>query len=990
MGSKDSRRKARVRNRSIERLEDRCVFSANPIDGSLVHHASPDADFWIDTSLERNLGALVGDIEKTLSSAHNSTGLTGVRNDYGFTGAGQTVAVIDSGIAWNHSALGNGLGSSYRVVGGWDFTENDANPYDDGPEGSHGTHVAGIIGADTTGTTNDGVAPGVDLVGLRVFDDAGAGYFSWVESALQWVHQNRNAFENPITAVNLSLGTSWNSASIPNWAMLEDEFAQLKADGIFIAVSAGNSFASYNAPGLSYPAASPHVVPVMSVMDNGNLSSFSQRHTRAIGAPGQYIVSTVPDYVGNNNGVNDDWASFSGTSMASPYVAASSVLLRQAMEFVGWQYITQDVIYSHMMYSAKSFFDSATGQTYKRIDLATAFNTLMPIDEYGSTASTAHGLGTLGGNRQINGVISKLSDADYFQFTAAGSGTATFQISTTHSLAPQWSGAGGSASGNTYAFQVVAGQSYTVGLSTGNGIGWYGINVTAPGAAVQNSAPVLATIGNRSIAEGNQLTFTASATDVNTNQSLTYTLGSGAPAGATINATTGVFSWAPTSSGTYNVTLVVTDNGTPALSDSETFTITVDDDNQWTPEYVRYLSLSNSGWLASCDNTWQYAAHADIVMLGITGGWHDYSMYFNGADVGLTTSGEGVDAFTFLSDGSILISTSGSYSISTNYNSAGSGSGATLSGGGEDILRFTPTTVGDNTTGTWSIYLDGSDVGLSGSSENIDAISVLNDGRIVVSTSGSASASGVNGDDKDLLAFSPTMLGATSRGSWSVYLDSSDVGLTTSDEDIDALFIDQSRGVPDVYTSTRGNYSVTGNSGGREDGFAFRPTQLGSTTSGSFMPYYVLDGGWYGLGNYGIDGFYFGSAPGPTPGSFANQSATEDVRAGSYRAAFDEMASTALASSLQFGSGFETVASPAAYSVARHIEHAASYKAPRFESMPQGSVAPEQAIAVDRVDAWTPAGFDFDEVLSEALHSEVEAGVLHAVDHLFSLAGNAG
>ena len=114
------------------------------------------------------------------------------------------------------------------------------------------------------------MAPGVDLVGLRVFNDAGQGYFSWVENALRWVHKNRNSFANPITAINLSLGVStWNAATIPDWANLEDEFAQLKADGIFIAVSAGNSFASYNTPGLSYPAASPYVVPVMSTDDNG-------------------------------------------------------------------------------------------------------------------------------------------------------------------------------------------------------------------------------------------------------------------------------------------------------------------------------------------------------------------------------------------------------------------------------------------------------------------------------------------------------------------------------------------------------------------------------------------------------------------------------------------------------------------------------------------------------------------------------------------------
>ena len=60
-----------------------------------------------------------------------------------------------------------------------------------------------------------GVAPDVDLVGLRVFDDQGNGYFNWVEQALRWVHNNRNAFDNPITTVNLSLGTDWNASTLP-------------------------------------------------------------------------------------------------------------------------------------------------------------------------------------------------------------------------------------------------------------------------------------------------------------------------------------------------------------------------------------------------------------------------------------------------------------------------------------------------------------------------------------------------------------------------------------------------------------------------------------------------------------------------------------------------------------------------------------------------------------------------------------------------------
>ncbi|MEX2172645.1 MAG: S8 family serine peptidase [Pirellulales bacterium] len=493
------------RRPQVESLEPRQVMSADPLGGAMVHHdfdeplagevalghhALRDADFWLDPRDLQDIEENLDNIEQLLSSAHGLTGWNQVQSNFGFRGLGQTVAVIDSGIAYDHWALGGGFGSNYRVVGGKDFTEeNDNNPFDDGTEGSHGTHVAGIIGSSHG--TNTGVAPDVDLVALRVFNDAGDGYFSWVENALQWVYTNRNAFENPITAVNLSIGTSWNANTVPNWSTLEDEFALLKSVGIFTAVSAGNSFSTanpppsgkYNTPGLSYPAASPHVVPVMSALDNGNLANYSQRHTRAIAAPGNGIISTVPDYAGNHNGVTDDFASKSGTSMAAPYVAGASVLIREAMEFLGHTNITQDTIYNHMIATAVEFYDSATSTWYNRLHLGNAIDALIPDDEYGSTVATAYNMGTVSSNTQLAGMINTLADSEYFRFTAGITGTVSFTASLSHGQFADWlaSSLNGWTSGTndqTYNIEVVAGQIYTLGLSAG-GLSHFTLNVTA-------------------------------------------------------------------------------------------------------------------------------------------------------------------------------------------------------------------------------------------------------------------------------------------------------------------------------------------------------------------------------------------------------------------------------------------------------------------------------------------------------------------------------
>ncbi|MDO1448406.1 malectin domain-containing carbohydrate-binding protein [Rhodocytophaga aerolata] len=92
--------------------------------------------------------------------------------------------------------------------------------------------------------------------------------------------------------------------------------------------------------------------------------------------------------------------------------------------------------------------------------------------------------------------------------------------------------------------------------------------------SIVNQAPVLATIGNKTVTVGQTLSFTATATDADASQTKTYSL-VGAPQGATINATTGAFSWTPAQTGSFSFTVKVTDNGTPALSDEEQITVLV-------------------------------------------------------------------------------------------------------------------------------------------------------------------------------------------------------------------------------------------------------------------------------------------------------------------------------------------------------------------------------------------------------------------------------
>ena len=99
---------------------------------------------------------------------------------------------------------------------------------------------------------------------------------------------------------------------------------------------------------------------------------------------------------------------------------------------------------------------------------------------------------------------------------------------------------------------------------------------------VTNAPPVLGAIGNKTVAELATLAFTATATDPDAGQTLTFSLDAPSPAGATINASTGAFSWTPTEAqgpAIIPITVRVTDNGTPALSDFETIAVTVNEVN---------------------------------------------------------------------------------------------------------------------------------------------------------------------------------------------------------------------------------------------------------------------------------------------------------------------------------------------------------------------------------------------------------------------------
>lgn len=209
-----------------------------------------------------------------------------------------------------------------------------------------------------------------------------------------------------------------------------------------------------------------------------------------------------------------------------------------------------------------------------------------------------------------------------------------------------------------------------------------------------------------------------------------------------------------------------------------------------------------------------------------------WSLYFDGSDVGLSSFA--IDGLARLSSGELLVSVDVDGTLA-GLNGGPSGTSVDDS----DIVRFVPTSLGANTAGTWYFYFDGSDVGLTTSGEDIDALAVLPDGKLLISTTDAPGVTGLSGlQDEDLIQFTPTSLGSATAGTWAYYFDGSDVGLASnSNEDVDAA--GRTSGGA-LLLSTIGSFSVTGLSGSDEDVFQFNPTSLGTNTAGTFQMYLDL------------------------------------------------------------------------------------------------------------------------------------------------------
>jgi PGF-pre-PGF domain-containing protein len=259
-----------------------------------------------------------------------------------------------------------------RVADGWDFVNTDNDPMDDH---GHGTHVSGIVASNDT--LYRGVAPGANIVAMKVLDASGNGYFSDVNAAMDWCVSKRESLN--ISSISLSLGTSSfhsNSACDASYPSTTAAINTAVGVGIPVFIASGND-AQTN--GLSAPSCIANATSVGSVSTSDSVvGSSNSAAILDLLAPGASITST------NDGG---GFVGMGGTSMATPHVAGAAALITQYWSVAYNQNITVSQLVTKLKQTGIIVTDSKNSIQTPRINVLAA---IQPFINYTST-SVANG-----------------------------------------------------------------------------------------------------------------------------------------------------------------------------------------------------------------------------------------------------------------------------------------------------------------------------------------------------------------------------------------------------------------------------------------------------------------------------------------------------------------------------------------------------------------------------------------------------------------------
>ncbi len=318
------------------RLAHMQVISGRTLDQTLAILArNPDVEF-AEPNYILSIAAIPNDPQFSQLWGMNNTGQTGGVPDADIDapeawdiqkGTNVVIAVVDTGVDYNHADLRTNIWSNTREipgngidddgngfiddVRGWDFANNDNNPMDDN---RHGTHLAGVIAAQgNNGVGVTGVNWSARIMPVKFMNAAGAGTTATAINGINY------AVRNGAKVINASFGGGAFSQ-----AMFNAINAANTAGVLFVAAAGNNGRNNDAVP--AYPANYnlPNIISVAATDSADTRAGFSNfgPTTVDLAAPGVAIRSTVPTAI-----VAAGYASLSGTSMAAPYVSGVAGLV---------------------------------------------------------------------------------------------------------------------------------------------------------------------------------------------------------------------------------------------------------------------------------------------------------------------------------------------------------------------------------------------------------------------------------------------------------------------------------------------------------------------------------------------------------------------------------------------------------------------------------------------------------------------------------------
>lgn len=290
-------------------------------------------------------------------------------------GSGVKVAILDTGINLNQPDLAGKVILQKSFVSGVTSVEDGSG---------HGTHVAGIIAADTNnGVGVAGTCPGCELIIGKILDDSGSGTSSDAVAGITW------AAQNGAKVINMSLGTTDSSSE----SLYQQAVTYATQQGAIVVAAAGNDGINQ----MNYPAAVPGVVSVAATTNTDAKASYSNFGSWVqIAAPGDNILSTGPTHTFQIEPFGYDTSApyyyLSGTSMATPYVSGVAALIASTSYGT-----TPQAVINRLYSTADKIAGTGTDWVNGRVDAAAAVGTAP------TTASTAPSLITptlycVGGN----------------------------------------------------------------------------------------------------------------------------------------------------------------------------------------------------------------------------------------------------------------------------------------------------------------------------------------------------------------------------------------------------------------------------------------------------------------------------------------------------------------------------------------------------------------------------------------------------------------